>query len=67
MSQAIHQPAHRDLLHPGANQGYALPGKKETVISITQCPENQLQTFRTGGSCYVQDHIFKSKVPLHAK
>jgi hypothetical protein len=43
IGEPINQPAHGNPLHPGPYQGNTLPGKKETVISVTERPHQKSQ------------------------
>jgi hypothetical protein len=40
ISEAIDQPAHRDCLHPGADERNSLAAKKKPVVSIAKRTED---------------------------
>jgi hypothetical protein len=45
IGQTVHQPARGDSGQPGANQRNTLAAEKETIVSMLQCPKDQLQAF----------------------
>jgi len=55
--QAINQPDHGDLLHPGADQGDALADEEQAVVSVTERTENGLQSRPTIASRLFGFHL----------